>query len=298
MFPCLKIKTKYFSLKIKEIKHRMKTELNSVYPQEEIRSFFNLLAEEIIQLSPVETVLNAEKQLEEPEVQKFEDAILRLKNSEPIQYILGSAEFYGLIFQVNSHTLIPRPETEELIQWIFDDYSKETKTVRILDVGTGSGCIAITLAKNILNARVTAMDISVNALETARQNARDNDVKIKFIPADVLNLSKLDQEYDIIVSNPPYVRISEKEKMHPNVLLYEPGQALFVKDENPLIFYENIARLAKSNSAKTTGLYFEINEFLAGELVVLLNEAGFKNIQVKKDIYGKNRMLKCVFKKD
>lgn len=276
----------------------MKTELNSVYPQEEIRSFFNLLAEEIIQLSPVETVLNAEKQLEEPEVQKFEDAILRLKNSEPIQYILGSAEFYGLIFQVNSHTLIPRPETEELIQWIFDDYSKETKTVRILDVGTGSGCIAITLAKNILNARVTAMDISVNALETARQNARDNDVKIKFIPADVLNLSKLDQEYDIIVSNPPYVRISEKEKMHPNVLLYEPGQALFVKDENPLIFYENIARLAKSNSAKTTGLYFEINEFLAGELVVLLNEAGFKNIQVKKDIYGKNRMLKCVFKKD
>lgn len=276
----------------------MKTELNSVYPQEEIRSFFNLLAEEIIQLSPVETVLNAEKQLEEPEVQKFEDAILRLKNSEPIQYILGSAEFYGLIFQVNSHTLIPRPETEELIQWIFDDYSKETKTVRILDVGTGSGCIAITLAKNILNARVTAMDISVNALETARQNARDNDVKIKFIPADVLNLSKLDQEYDIIVSNPPYVRISEKEKMHPNVLLYEPGQALFVKDENPLIFYENIARLAKSNSAKTTGLYFEINEFLAEELVVLLNEAGFKNIQVKKDIYGKNRMLKCVFKKD
>lgn len=276
----------------------MKTELNSVYPQEEIRSFFNLLAEEIIQLSPVETVLNAEKQLEEPEVQKFEDAILRLKNSEPIQYILGSAEFYGLTFQVNSHTLIPRPETEELIQWIFDDYSKETKTVRILDVGTGSGCIAITLAKNILNARVTAMDISVNALETARQNARDNDVKIKFIPADVLNLSKLDQEYDIIVSNPPYVRISEKEKMHPNVLLYEPGQALFVKDENPLIFYENIARLAKSNSAKTTGLYFEINEFLAGELVVLLNEAGFKNIQVKKDIYGKNRMLKCVFKKD
>lgn len=189
-------------------------------------------------MSRLDLALNPGRELSSSEINKFEDSISRLQNHEPIQYIIGETEFFGLKFRVNEHVLIPRPETEELVQWILDDIGENSagSKLEILDIGTGSGCIAISLAKHLPQSKISAIDISEKALKIARENAEINNVEINFMQADILQKELLEEKYDVIVSNPPYVRELEKQEMQRNVLEHEPEMALYVKDEDPLIF--------------------------------------------------------------
>ncbi|PHR14629.1 MAG: protein-(glutamine-N5) methyltransferase, release factor-specific [Aequorivita sp.] len=281
---------------LKKLKTHFAESLKGLYPSEEILSFFNILSEEYLKLSRIEIALNPEKIVSETETEKFQKAILRLQNHEPLQYIMGETEFYGLTFKVNKHTLIPRSETEELVEWIYKEFSNQQSTInnqQFLDIGTGSGCIAISLAKNLPNAKVSALDISEEALKIAQQNAEINKVEVDFIQLDILKTKTLPKKYDVIISNPPYVRELEKKQMQQNVLKYEPPSALYVSNEDPFLFYEKIASLAKYHLNQNGKLFFEINEYLAFELTTLLEGQGFKNMQVKKDIFGKDRMIKC-----
>ncbi|MCF6180993.1 peptide chain release factor N(5)-glutamine methyltransferase [Lutibacter sp.] len=268
------------------------TELKAIYPDTEIQSFFNLLMNFKLNLLRTDIALNPSLKISEEAINYFHSAIGKLKKETPIQYIIGTTEFYGLTFKVNPSVLIPRPETEELIEWIISS-TPTNKQLTILDVGTGSGCIAISLAKNLPKAKVYAIDVSSEALKTAKQNAEINNISIKFSEIDILNTTKLPTKFDVIVSNPPYVRELEKKQMQRNVLANEPHIALFVKDKNPLLFYDKIADLAKNHLLKNGTLYFEINQYLGKETVSLLKSKGFQNIKLKKDIFGVNRMLKA-----
>ncbi|KJJ39549.1 peptide chain release factor N(5)-glutamine methyltransferase [Aequorivita vladivostokensis] len=279
-------------MKISDLKSNFKKSLSELYPSEEVQSFFNILSEKYLNLSRIEIALNPERTISATEAEKFQKAILRLQNHEPIQYIIGETEFYGLPFKVNKHTLIPRPETEELVEWILSGFPP-SGAKGILDIGTGSGCIAISLAKNLPNAKISALDISEEALKIAEANAKLNKVEVDFFQTDILAAETLPMKYDVIVSNPPYVRELEKKQMQQNVLKYEPHSALYVKDEDPLLFYRAISHLAKNHLNPSGKLFFEINEYLAYEMTELLKAEGFKNIEIKKDIYGKDRMLKC-----
>jgi release factor glutamine methyltransferase len=219
----------------------------------------------------------------------------QLKLEIPIQYLLGKTSFYGLDFEVDSSVLIPRPETEELVEWILESQKSKVKSqkLRILDIGTGSGCIAISLAKNISEAQVFAIDVSEKALATAKKNAEKNKVELTLIAQNILRTDDLGQQFDIIVSNPPYVRNLEKQEIKKNVLDNEPHLALFVEDGDALMFYRKIAGLAQKNLAPNGQLFFEINQYLAKETLALLTEMGFKNIELRKDIYGNDRMIKA-----
>lgn len=266
----------------------IKRQLNELYSPSEISFLTRIILEE---------VSDKINNLSDAEQRKFEDIVWRLKNSEPIQYILGKTEFYGLTFLLNQDVLIPRPETEELVDWIISDNNYEYST--ILDVGTGSGCISVTLAKKIPNSYVYAWDISKPALKVATKNAAINSVDIHFSNLDVLSDEDLKThydsvlKYDIIVSNPPYVREMEKQEMDKNVLEFEPHIALFVPDDNPLLFYKRIADVALKMLKGGGKLYFEINTAFANELIDDLNKREFINIELKKDISGKNRMIKA-----
>lgn len=276
-----------------KLKSHFQKSLSDLYPSEEIQSFFNILAESYLNLSRLEIALNPQKNVSEEDLEKFEGAIFRLKKNEPIQYITGETEFFSLPLKVNEATLIPRPETEELVAWILNEKDNSEKNSAILDIGTGSGCIAISLAKNWKAATVSALDFSEKALKKASENAKLNEVEIDFLETDILAAQSLPKQYDIIVSNPPYVRELEKKMMSKNVLGFEPGFALFVKDENPLVFYQAISKLAKTHLKPNGKLFFEINEYLSEELSRMLNSEGFVNVVVKKDIFGKDRMIKC-----
>lgn len=280
-------------MKISELKNQFRAQLSELYPSEEIQSFFNILSKIYLNLSRVEIALNPDIEISNETAVLFQKAILRLKNNEPIQYIIGETEFYGLPFKVNKHTLIPRPETEELVEWILNNSEFKIQNSELIDIGTGSGCIAVSLAKNLENSKISALDISEEALKVARQNADINNVVVDFFQTDILEVEKLPKHYDIIVSNPPYVRELEKAKMQQNVLKYEPNSALYVKDDDPLIFYRAISKVAKSHLKPFGKLFFEINEYLAKETVQLLKDEGFQNIEVKSDIFGKDRMVKC-----
>ncbi|MCG2420045.1 peptide chain release factor N(5)-glutamine methyltransferase [Aequorivita sp. F47161] len=283
-------------MKILEQKEHFKNQLSGIYPSEEIQSFFNILSEKYLGFTRLQIALDPKVEVTEKDSEKFEKALLRLKKHEPIQYIIGETEFYGLPFKVNKHTLIPRPETEELVEWILSEKALPTQISNfntILDIGTGSGCIAISLAKNLQNAEVAALDISEEALQIARENAKLNSAEVTFFQTDILKAETLPTQYNIIVSNPPYVRELEMEKMQQNVLKYEPNTALYVKDVDPLLFYRAISTLAKSHLKPDGKLFFEINEYLSEELSALLTSEGFRNIEVKKDIFGKDRMVKC-----
>jgi release factor glutamine methyltransferase len=233
----------------------------------------------------------------EPVSRALED----LKKEIPIQYILGETEFFGLPFKVNSNVLIPRPETEELVDWIIDTQKTNLNSdkLHILDIGTGSGCIAISLAKKLDHAKVYALDVSHEALDVAKRNATLNNVSIEFINANILNSETWNTEFqnlkfDIIVSNPPYVRALEKEQMKPNVVNYEPHIALFVENEDPLIFYRAIIEYAVDNLTVNGHLFFEINEYLGNQMLQLLNSFNFKAIELKQDIFKKDRMIKGI----
>ena len=221
-------------------------------------------------------------------------ALERLLKEEPIQYIIGKTEFYGLPFNVNKHTLIPRPETEELVEWVLNTTEKEEK-LNIIDIGTGTGCIPISLKKHLPNTNISAIDVSEDALKIAELNAKLNNIDINFIRKDILETEQLTQMYDVIVSNPPYVRNLEKVEIKNNVLENEPHLALFVDDNNPLIFYDKIADLAKLHLSENGLLFFEINQYLGKETVKMLKDKGFNNIELKKDFSGNDRMIKASF---
>ena len=278
---------------IQEFKRHFFSELSNLYPETEIQSFFTILVEFKLHLSRIQLALEHNFELDNDDFDFLQNALLKLKNQIPIQYIVGETAFYGLLFKVDKNVLIPRPETEELVEWILQNH-KNSNSLKILDVGTGSGCIAISLAKNLPNADVFALDISEEALNVAKNNAAMNQVKVDFILADILKTEKLATNFDIIVSNPPYVRELEKSQMQQNVLSNEPPIALFVKDENPLLFYDKIAELAKKHLTENGVLYFEINQYLGIETIESLKLKGFKNIELKKDIYGVDRMVKCL----
>ena len=243
--------------------------------------------------------------IEDDELEELNYIFEEISNHYPIQYIFNKAEFYGLEFYVDEQVLIPRPETEELVQWIISEGESENESVSnntklntllLLDIGTGSGCIPIAIKKYKPNWNVAAIDISENALEVARVNALKHHTEIYFFQADILSVDSNDTRlttYDIIVSNPPYIPRKEKELMSTSTVHFEPHLALFVEDENPLQFYDKIADFSKKHLAKNGKLYFELNEFNAEDVKDLLQLKGFQNIQIKKDFAGKDRMLRC-----
>ena len=283
---------------LKEFKLFFNEALSAIYPKTEIDSFFFILMEEKLKLQRIDTVLKPDFLITEKNLIDLKNIVKRLQKEEPIQYIIGNTEFYGLPFLVDKNTLIPRTETEELVAWVLDEIkvlaNNKITEPSILDIGTGTGCIPISLAKNLTSLNISAIDISPEALLIAKQNAILNKVTIEFIELDILNTESLPQEYDVIISNPPYVRELEKEEIKNNVLENEPHLALFVEDENPLIFYNKIADLAKQQLSKNGMLFFEINQYLGKETVNMLVKKGFKNIQLKKDLFGNDRMIKCV----
>lgn len=282
-------------MKIKEYRTYFINELSSIYDAIEAESFFYLILEEKKKLKRVDLALHPELTFSETELVQWNFLLEQLKIEIPIQYLLGTTHFYGLEFEVNENVLIPRSETEELVEWIIQSNPRitaESDNLKILDIGTGSGCIAIALAKNFPNAEVFAMDVSEKALATAQKNALINKVNVTFIQQNILETDDLEQKFDIIVSNPPYVRNLEKQEIRKNVLDNEPHLALFVADNDALIFYRKIASLAQKNLTQNGQLYFEINQYLGTEMVDLLQNLNFRNIELRKDIYGNDRMTK------
>ena len=242
-------------------------------------------------MSRLQVAMEPDKKVDKNQLVHFEAALSDLLKHHPIQYIIGKTHFYGLEFKLNPHVLIPRPETQELVDWILNDV-EQNSPLQILDIGTGSGCIAVSLAKNLPRASVTALDVSQKALDIARENAEINKVKIDFLQTNILTMQQLPQHYDVIVSNPPYVRESEKTQMQRNVLEHEPSIALYVADADPLLFYRKIANLAKESLIRAGQIYMEINQYLGKETEEIFKKQNYST-QLRKDIFGNFRMLKA-----
>lgn len=288
---------------IKQHRAHFNKSLKHLYPTSEIDSFFFLILEEYMGLKRIDIALKSDFLIDKKSLNLMQIATKQLEQEIPIQYIIGKTEFFGLPFHVNKEVLIPRPETEELVEQVLKKVSliktcntskNETikeKQLKVLDIGTGSGCIAISLKKQLPSSEVSALDVSNKALRVAKKNALLNNVDINFIHLDILKTNDLDKLYDVIISNPPYVRELEKKEIKNNVLNNEPHLALFVDNKNPLLFYNKIAELAKKFLIKNGQLHFEINQYLGKETIKLLAEKGFKNIQLKKDIFGNDRII-------
>ena len=308
---------------LKDFQRQFTQELSATYPNTEIQSFLSILLEEYFGFQRIDLITKSDYLISDEKLKSLNEATKRLKNQEPVQYITGKTEFYGLPFLVNKNVLIPRPETEELVEWILNetkDHRPKTKedSLQILDIGTGSGCIPIALKKNLPSADVSAIDISEEALLIARRNTQLNEVEINFVHQDILNTHDLknvfasetkqsflndeiassrvprnDCKFDIIVSNPPYVRELEKTEIKTNVLENEPHLALFVDDHDPLLFYRKIAELARTHLNENGMLFFEINQYLGKEMLELLRLFGFQNVMLKKDLFGNDRMIQA-----
>jgi len=288
---------------IKQYRAHFNKSIKHLYPTSEIDSFFFLILEEYIGFKRIDIVLKSDFYIDQKSLNLMQIATKQLEQEIPIQYIIGKTEFFGLPFHVNKEVLIPRPETEELVEQVLKKVSliktcnsskNETikeKQLKVLDIGTGSGCIAISLKKQLPSSEVSALDVSNKALRVAKKNAFLNNVDINFVHQDILKTNDLDKLYDVIISNPPYVRELEKKEIKNNVLNNEPHLALFVDNKNPLLFYNKIAELAKKFLIKNGQLHFEINQYLGKETIKLLAEKGFKNIQLKKDIFGNDRII-------
>ncbi len=266
-------------------------ELKGFYPAGEVKAITRLIFKHVCQRDYYMIRLDRDYRPDNCVKKNIYEIVRRLKTNEPIQYILGETEFYDLPIIVKPGVLIPRPETEELVRWIIE--SVNISSPSILDIGTGSGCIALSLKKMISDAQVSAFDHSELAVNIARQNSKNNNLDVKFFHADIFNWeSAIWDIYDVIVSNPPYVLEKEKREMSDNVLKFEPEDALFVRNDEPLLFYFAITRFAQRYLSEGGWLYFEINESLGGEMVKLLSEEKFKNVELKKDINGKDRMIR------
>ncbi|MEC3966978.1 peptide chain release factor N(5)-glutamine methyltransferase [Flagellimonas halotolerans] len=301
---------------LKEIKDIFYKELGDIYPKEEVNSFFYACIEHYLKLERFILAIQPGLTLTKEEEQPLFEALSQLKLEKPLQYILGTAHFMDLELSVNENVLIPRPETEELVQWILADCQEKKqfkldaersrsvistplndRSLQILDIGTGSGCIAIALAKHLPNAKVFALDVSEKALKVAQKNAESNKVDVTLLKHDILD-PELDPglDFDIIVSNPPYVRELEKEEIKKNVKDFEPSTALFVSDEDPLLFYKAIMDFSKRHLKENGRLYFEINQYLGKETEALFKAHNFSEIELRKDIFGNDRMLKAIKK--
>ena len=280
---------------IKKIISFIKSELKEFYLVNEIDSFIYLIFEKLLDYSRTQLLLYQDKEINKNSYHKIKQITSDLKTYKPIQYILGETEFYGLKFNAVQNVLIPRPETEELVDWIIKENAN--KSIKILDIGTGSGCIAISLAKNLPKSIVYASDISETALKVAEQNCNLNNTNVRLLNFDILDSeTELDETFDIIVSNPPYITEKEKVVMQKNVLDFEPELALFVPNEDPLLFYRSILNFGLNHLSANGQIYFEINESYGKETESLMKEKGFENIVLKKDINGKDRMIKGNFK--
>ncbi|MEN7550665.1 peptide chain release factor N(5)-glutamine methyltransferase [Rapidithrix thailandica] len=269
----------------------IKAKLTEIYSEPEAGAMAFWVMEYIYRLPKTSVLADVTVQ---PQTARLSTVMQRLLAAEPIQYITGVSDFYGLEFFVNQHVLIPRPETEFLVDQIVTEF-KNKGSITLLDVGTGSGCIAVSLAKNLPQAKVLAVDISSGALDVAQRNAARHEVKVQFTPMDILRATlEPFPELDVIVSNPPYIRDSEKSLMHKNVLGFEPDTALFVPDTEPLLFYERIASLAMLSLKKSGKLFFEINEAFGQEMRELLEKTGFHSVEILKDLQGKDRIAMAV----
>jgi release factor glutamine methyltransferase len=285
---------------LKSLIEKFADELQDIYDEQEIKALTRNTLAHVFNFSSTDISLKKKEELNESSVRSAIRVLTRLKKYEPIQYIIGETEFYGLRLKVDKNVLIPRPETEELIAWIIEETSSrkiESKSFSMLDIGTGSGCIAIALKKKFPMHNICGIDISETALEVAKTNARMNKATVKFLERDILQnqFSAFKKGFDVIVSNPPYVTLHEKQHMHRNVTDYEPHIALFVQGKNPFLFYERIADVCKGNLLNAGGyLYFETNEAYAAETGELLVEKGFKNLIIKRDMSSKERMIRVI----
>lgn len=296
---------------LKDLANKFTDSLKAIYEKDEAQAIFLIALEQLTKYSRATYLLKKEELVTAENLIKFETILSLLVAGKPIQYITGETVFYGLPFKVNSSVLIPRPETEELVDWIISVFNYQfsvnssvgkivnlkSEIVNILDIGTGSGCIAISLKKNLPIANVDALDIAEDSLLTARENASLNEVEVEFIKDDILKPQSIicNTQYDVIVSNPPYIKEDEKLAMHHNVLANEPHRALFVSNDDPLIFYNAIADFALNNLSQNGLLFFEINEYLGQQTVNLLKDKGFTNIELRQDIQGKDRMIKASY---
>jgi len=299
---------------INDFSFTFQKELSGLYDPRECDSLFRIVIEDVTEFSSAKIKAFPESELTVVQSDAINNILDELKTGKPIQYILGYAEFYGLRFNVNPSVLIPRPETEELVEWVISSVgSLKSAGGSILDIGTGSGCIGISLKKNLSEFDVTALDISAAALWTAKENAEINQVNLNFILADILNLkSEIEnpkrqtplehlekttnsEKFEIIVSNPPYVTLHDKAQMHQNVTDFEPHTALFVPEDDPLIFYKAIADFASKNLESGGLLFFEINESYGEQIVNLLTDKSFKNIELRKDMSDRDRMIRAMF---
>lgn len=282
-------------------------QLTTLYDKQEAESITRLLFRELLGMTPVNMVTESQRHISEVKANNLAYCLVRLMKGEPVQYVLGYTWFYGLKVRVNRHVLIPRPETEELVDWIIRDHRNQPP-MQMLDVGTGSGCIAIALKKNLPHASVAAVDVSMHALDIAKENSKWNETEIAFGRFDLLNqdqesLNSLmdarlhaDSDHpiiDLIVSNPPYIPQSEIQEMHPNVKDYEPHLALFVPDRDPMIYYKAIAEMAEQYLSSNGVIYLELHENYTHLAVEILNSFGYSSIQVINDLQGKQRMLRA-----
>ncbi|MDD2632347.1 MAG: peptide chain release factor N(5)-glutamine methyltransferase [Bacteroidales bacterium] len=282
------------SNKVTDIRATYTGKLRKLYPEEEAGSLLDILLLEIAGINRMQRIADKALRLSESEILKIHFACKELMQQRPIQYILGHTDFYGLRLKVNEHVLIPRPETEELVEWIIKTY-KNIGSSKILDIGTGSGAIALALSKNLADAEIWALDVSTEALEVAALNGAALELPVKWIGADIGNSSQYHQFplFDVIVSNPPYVTESDKALMQANVLDYEPAGALYVSDADPLVFYRNIITFTQTHLNSGGAIFMEINERFGKEMHAVLAESGFQNIELRHDLRGRMRMVRA-----
>jgi len=270
----------------------IKQSLHPLYPPSEIKALTSLLLEKKFGIRMLDVYMGKDIQFLPEQTKELEDILRRLRDYEPIQYILGKVDFCGLSFRVNRHVLIPRPETAELVGWILDDW-QSSSPCRMLDIGTGSGCIPVVLSKHCPQSEIEAWDVSPKALEVARENNRMNGTSVQFEQQDIFLPVKETKRFDVIVSNPPYITSSEKKDMEPNVLEWEPGLALFVPDKDPLVFYRRIAELGRTLLTPSGTLYFEINRAYGDQMKMMLENLGYGRVKLRKDLSGNNRMMRA-----
>ena len=278
-------------MKLKEAIEQLRAGLAAVAESHEVQAMIRVICEDVFNYDPVDVALRQESELPDFAQERVADIISRSRRHEPLQYIVGTARFHGHKFKVTPSVLIPRPETEQLVDLIIDE--NQASDLRVLDMGTGSGCIAISLARALKFAQVDALDVSRDALVVARENAAALKVKVRFFESDML-APQPDARYDIIVSNPPYVCWSERESMEPNVRDYEPGQALFVPDNDPLLFFKSIAPYAMQSLERGGRLYLEINQRFGNEIKCLLEDCGLDEVRIIEDSYGKVRFAAAI----
>lgn len=282
------------AITINEAFFKTKSSMSKIYDDSEAKAIAHLLLENITGWSKLQRLMNKDQLLSPNQFQILNNSIVRLTKGEPLQYVLGEQYFMGLYFTVNSSVLIPRPETEELVQWIIDD-NQSRQTCSIIDIGTGSGCIPISLKNKMKSTFITAVDLSVDAIKLAIHNAMKNQVLIDFLELDFLvekNWLQL-RKYDVIVSNPPYIPWSERAMIHQNVRDYEPAMALFVADDDPLIFYKKLVAFGKQHLNELGSIYCEIHQDFSEATKAVFLENGYKQVEIKKDIFGNPRMIKA-----